>query len=71
MRSAYQILVITPERKRQLRDWAKWEDNNKTNLKKIGCEDVDWSSLPEDGVQWRALMSTIMNIKVRLRARIS
>jgi hypothetical protein len=34
------------------------------DLKEIGCGDLDWIHLPQDGVQQRALVKTIMNIRV-------
>jgi hypothetical protein len=27
--------------------WLRWEDNIKMNLKKIGCEDMDWIHLSQ------------------------
>jgi len=31
---------------------------------KIGCEDVVWFQVVQDGVQWPALVSTVMNLRV-------
>jgi hypothetical protein len=42
MRNAYPISIRKPEGKRPLgRPSHRWEDNNKTDFKEIGCEDVD------------------------------
>jgi hypothetical protein len=36
----------------------------KTNLKQIGCEDVDWIYLAHDIVQWLALVNMESNFWV-------
>jgi hypothetical protein len=36
-------------------------------LKEIRYEDVDWIHLAKDGVQWRALVNTVMNNRVSQR----
>jgi len=28
---------------------CRWEDSTKMNLKEIGCEDVDWIQMVQDG----------------------
>jgi hypothetical protein len=57
MTNAYKILVKTPDGKRPFRRPRHgWEDLNKT-----GCECVDWIQLPQDTIQWRALVSMVMN----------
>jgi hypothetical protein len=33
-------------------------------LKEIGLDSVDWIDLAQDGDQWRALVSTVMNLHV-------
>jgi hypothetical protein len=30
----------------------------------IVCEDVEWIQLAQDGNQWRALVNTVMNLRV-------
>jgi hypothetical protein len=32
------------------------------DLKGTGCEDVHWIQLHEDGVQWRSVVNTVMNL---------
>jgi hypothetical protein len=60
-----QILVGKPERKRQLgRPTRRYEDNIKLDLNDIGCDWVDWIHLVQDKVQWRALLKTIINLRV-------
>jgi hypothetical protein len=34
------------------------------NIKVIGCESVDWIQLAQDGVQWRALVNMIINLRI-------
>jgi hypothetical protein len=41
-----------------------WEDNIKMGLKEIWCEGADWIQLAQGRVQWRALVDTVMNIRV-------
>jgi len=58
-------LVGKLERKRPLgTPRHSWEDNIKMDLRKIGSEDVDWMVLARDRDQWRAVMSTVMNLRV-------
>jgi hypothetical protein len=64
-RNAYRILVGKPEGKRSLgRPRRRWEDNIKMDLREIGWGDMDWIDLPQDRDQWRALMNTVMNLRV-------
>jgi len=42
----------------------RWEDNNRIDVKEVGWEGVDWTHLAEDRDQWRALVSTVMNLRV-------
>jgi hypothetical protein len=39
-------------------------DNIKMDLREIGWGDIDWIDLAQDRDQWRALVNTIMNIRV-------
>jgi hypothetical protein len=65
MRNAYQILVGKSEGKRLLgRLRRRWEDNIRMDLRKTGWEGVDWIHLAQDGYQWRAVMNTVMNLRV-------
>jgi hypothetical protein len=63
--NAYRILVGKPEGKRPLeRLRRRWEDNIKMDLREIEWGDMDWSDLAQDRDQWRALMNTVMNLRV-------
>jgi hypothetical protein len=33
-------------------------------LRKIECDDMDWIDLTHDVDQWRALVNTVMNLRV-------
>jgi transposase len=62
-RNAYGILVGRPEGKRPLgRPRRRWVDNIKMDLREIGWD--YWIDLAQDGDQWRALVSTVMNLRV-------
>ena len=59
------VLVGTPEGKRPLgRPRRGWEDNIKMDLRKVGFGDMDWMELAQDRDGWRALVSTVMNLRV-------
>ena len=61
----HRVLVGKPEGKRPLgRPRRRWENNNKMDLQEEegGCE--DWMELAQDRDRWRALVSTVMNLRV-------
>jgi hypothetical protein len=61
----YKILVGKPEGKRPLgRPRRRWVDNFKLDRSEIGCDDMDWIDLAQDRDQWRALVKTVMNLRV-------
>jgi hypothetical protein len=63
--NAYMILVGEPEGKRPLgRSRHGWEDNNKIDLKETGCGGTAWIHLVQDKDQRRALVNTVMNLRV-------
>jgi hypothetical protein len=64
-RNAYRILVGKPEGKRPLgRPRHRWVKNIKIDLGEIGCYSMDWIYLAQDRDQWRALVNTVMNLRV-------
>jgi hypothetical protein len=64
-RKACRILVGKPEGKRSLGGpRRRWLDNNKTNLIEIEEDSMDWTDLAQDRDQWRALVNTVMNLRV-------
>jgi hypothetical protein len=59
------ILVGKLEETRQIeRRRRRWADNIKMDLRKIGCGGMDWIDLAQDSDQWRALVNTVMNLRV-------
>jgi hypothetical protein len=64
-RNAYRILVGKPEGKRPLgRTKHKWVDNIKIDLREIVWDVMYWIDLAQDRDQWRALVNTVMNLRV-------
>jgi hypothetical protein len=64
-RNAYRILVRKPEEKRPLgRPSRRWVDNIKMDLREIGWDGMDWIELGQDRDQWRALVNTVMKLRV-------
>jgi hypothetical protein len=64
-RNAYRISVGKPEGKRPLgRSRRRWVDNIKMDLREIGWDGMDWIDLAQDRDQWRALVITVMNLRV-------
>jgi hypothetical protein len=65
VRGAYNILVERPEGRRPLgRPRRRWEDNIKMDLREIRFGDVDWIHWAQDRDRWRALVDTVMNLRV-------
>ena len=61
----YRVLVGKPEGSRPLgRPRPRWEDNIRTDLQEVVCGDMDWIELAQHRDRWRALVSTVMNIRV-------
>jgi hypothetical protein len=64
-RNAYMILVGKPEGKRPLGTPRRmWVDNIKMDLREIGRDGVDWIDVAQDRDQWRALVNTVLNLRV-------
>jgi len=61
----YRVLVAKLERKGPLgRPRRRWEDNIKMDLQEVGGGCRDWMELAQDRARWRALVSTVMNLRV-------
>ena len=64
-RGVHRVLVRKPEGKRTLgRPRSRWEDNIKMDLQEVGGGCWDWMELAQDRDRWRALVNTVMNIRV-------
>jgi hypothetical protein len=64
-RGAYRVLVEKPEGRRPLeRSRRRWDDNIKMDLPEVGWACMDWVNLPLDRDRWRALVYTLMNLRV-------
>jgi hypothetical protein len=64
-RNAYRLLVRKPEGKRPIgRPRLRWVDNIRMDLGKRGWGDVDWTGLAQDRNRWRALVNSVLNLRV-------
>jgi hypothetical protein len=59
------ILVGKPVGKRQLgRLRRRWMDDIKMNFRETGWDGVDWIERAPNRDQWRALLNTVLNLRV-------
>jgi hypothetical protein len=64
-RNAYRLLVGKPEGKRPLgRPRRRWVDNIRMDLGEVGWSNVDWIGLARDRNRWRALVNSVLNLRV-------
>jgi hypothetical protein len=64
-RNAYRILVGKPEGKRPLgRPRHRWVDNIKMHFIETGWYGMDWIDVTQDRDRWRAVVNTVMNLRV-------
>jgi hypothetical protein len=64
-RNAYRILLGKPVGKRPLgRPRRRCVDNIKMDLREMRWDGMDWIDLAQDRDKWRALVNTIMNLRV-------
>jgi hypothetical protein len=64
-RNVYRLLVEKPEGKRPLgRPRRGWIGNIKVDLLEIGLTVLDWIGLAQDRYRWRALVNSVMNLRV-------
>ena len=60
----YRVLVGKPEGKRPLgRPRRKWVNNIRMDLQEVGCGSIYWIELAQDRDSWRALVSTVINLR--------
>jgi hypothetical protein len=64
-KNVYRLLVGKPEGKGLLgRPRRRWIGNIKMDLLEIELNVVDWIGLAQDRYRWRALVSSVMNLRV-------
>jgi hypothetical protein len=64
-RNAYRLLVGKPEGKRPLgRPRRRWVEDIRMDLGEVEWGDVDWIGLAQDRNRWRALVNSILNLRV-------
>jgi hypothetical protein len=64
-RNAYRLLMGKPEGKRPLgRTRRRWVDNIRLDLGEVGWGDVDWIGLAKDRNKWKALVNSVLNLRV-------
>ena len=50
--------------KQRTRVSPRWEDNIKMDIQEVGGGCGDWMELAKDRDRWRALVNTVMNLRV-------
>jgi hypothetical protein len=64
-KNVYRLLVGKAEGKRPLgRPRRRWIDNIMMDLLEIGVSVMDWIGLAQDRCRWRALVNSVMNLRV-------
>jgi hypothetical protein len=64
-RNANRILMEKPEGKRPLgRSRRRWVNNIRMALEEIEWDGMGWFDVAQDRDQWRALVNTVMNLRV-------
>jgi hypothetical protein len=64
-RKAYRLLVGKRQGKRPLGiPRRRWVDNIRIDLEEVGWGDVDWIGLAKDRKSWRALVNSVLNLRV-------
>jgi hypothetical protein len=67
-RNAYILLVGKPEGKRPLgTPRRRWVDNIRMDLRVVGWGDVDWIGLAQDRNRWRAVVNSVLNLRVPMK----
>jgi hypothetical protein len=63
-RNAYRLLVGKPEGRPLGRPRCRWLDNIRMDLVEVGWGDVDWIGLAQYRGRWRALVDSVLNLRV-------
>jgi hypothetical protein len=65
-RNAYRLLVGKLEGKRPRgRKRRRWVDNIRMDLGEVEWGNVDWIGLANDRNRWRALVNSVLNLRVQ------
>jgi hypothetical protein len=65
-RNLYRFLVGKPQGRRPLgTPRCRWVDNIRMDLVEVGWGDVDWFGLAQDRDSWRALVNSVLNLRVQ------
>jgi hypothetical protein len=63
--NAYRWVVGKPEGRKPLgRPRRRWLNNIRMDLVEVGWRDVDWIGLAQDRDRWRAVVNTVLNLRV-------
>jgi hypothetical protein len=69
-RHVYRVLVGKPEGNRLLgRPRRRWEDEIRMDLRETGYGGVEWIKMAQDRERWRAVVNTVMNLRVLTSCR--
>jgi hypothetical protein len=64
-RNAYRVLMGKSEGKRPLgRPRRRWVDNIRMDLGEVEWVNVDWIGLAKDRNRWRALVNSVLNLRI-------
>jgi hypothetical protein len=64
-RNAYSLFLGKPEGKSFLEiPRRRWMDDITMDLREVGWGDVDWIGLAQDRNRWRALVNSVLNLRV-------
>jgi predicted small integral membrane protein len=64
-RNVYRLLVGNPEGRRPVgRPRLRRLDNIRMDLVEVGWSDVDWIGLAQERDRWRALVNSVLNLRV-------
>jgi hypothetical protein len=64
-RNTHRLLVGKPEGKKPLgRPRHRWVDNIRMDLGEVGWGDGDWIGLAKDRNRWRAVVNSVLNLRV-------
>jgi hypothetical protein len=64
-KNAYRLLVGNPKARWPLgRPRRRWVVNIRMGLVEVGWGDVDWIGLAQDSDRWRALVNSVLNLRV-------